>query len=138
MPHHIISQPQPESFTRLPDQSRFSELQALRAIAAAMVVFDHAVVTWYDKLAGTAAPATALHLSAFGVKLFFCISGFIIFNSVWNLWAGWPSVKNFAVRRLIRIVPLYWCITLIYAGKLSLQGSSPTIVQLFQSLPSDQ
>jgi exopolysaccharide production protein ExoZ len=116
------------------DPSRLDDLQALRAIAAAMVVFEHAIYTHHHKILGLDGDPTLYGLGDFGVRLFFCISGFIIFSSASKLLPGWPSVKNFAVRRLIRIVPLYWCVTAVYAVKLSLQGTPPTVTQLLSSL----
>ncbi|MFX4975058.1 acyltransferase family protein, partial [Acinetobacter baumannii] len=63
----------------LPPQSknRLDALQALRAIAAGLVIFDHAVVTLVEKagLDQTVYPV-AWFLGELGVALFFCISGF--------------------------------------------------------------
>ncbi len=114
---------------------RFDELQALRAIAAGMVVLEHARMTYSAKVSAVGESAlTMLDLGDFGVRLFFCISGFIIFTSAAKLMPGFFSAVNFSVRRLIRIVPLYWCATLIYAAKLALQGAPPTFQELAYSL----
>ena len=114
---------------------RFDELQALRAIAAGMVVLEHALLTWSAKVSTLTDSGISLYdLGDFGVRLFFCISGFIIFTSAAKLMPGLFSAANFTVRRLIRIVPLYWCATLIYAVKLALQGAPPTVQELAYSL----
>jgi exopolysaccharide production protein ExoZ len=113
---------------------RFGELQVLRAMAAAMVVFEHAAYTFDLKVLGQLDSAGFYEYGEFGVKLFFCISGFIIFNSAARMSAGWTSASDFAVRRLIRIVPLYWAATSIYAAKLSLQGTGPGTHELLASL----
>jgi exopolysaccharide production protein ExoZ len=114
---------------------RFDELQALRAIAAGMVVLEHALLTYNAKVSAVNYTGSSLfELGDFGVRLFFCISGFIIFISAAKLMPGVFSAANFAVRRLIRIVPLYWCATLIYALKLSFQGAPPTFEELLYSL----
>lgn len=116
---------------------RLEVLQALRAIAAAFVVLLHAFYTYSDKIA-VIDPVfgVGLHydLATFGVKLFFCISGFIIYKSTVSLPPGRESASLFARRRLIRIVPLYWAVTLIYAAKLAMQGASPTLMDLVRSL----
>jgi len=47
----------------------------------------------------------------FGVDLFFVISGFIMVFTCWNKFGQPKEVLNFARKRLIRIVPLYWIMT---------------------------
>ncbi|MFG6432126.1 acyltransferase family protein [Roseateles sp. LYH14W] len=116
---------------------RLEVLQALRAIAAALVVLLHSFYTYAEKVSPVdPISGVGLHydLAAFGVKLFFCISGFIIYKSTASLDPGWDSASFFARRRLIRIVPLYWAVTLIYAAKLAMGGDSPTLMDVARSL----
>lgn len=69
----------------------------LRLAAALMVVVGHAY-----PLAGQASPALAGNsIQALGVKIFFVISGFLIMGS----WQRDPSVRRFAWRRALRILP---------------------------------
>ncbi len=103
---------------------RLEALQALRALAAALVVFVHASQTYIDKV-GAQGFGVPFDLGGLGVKLFFCISGYIIYTSSVSLPAGVASLSFFARRRLVRIVPLYWAATLVYAFKLTLQGQGP-------------
>lgn len=85
-----------------------NNIQALRAVAALMVVHCHAAGTLGLRLDG----------GANGVDLFFVISGFIIAH------VASSDSSQFLTRRLIRIVPTYWGATLaLYA-----------IVQLFPSM----
>lgn len=112
--------------------NRLDSLQALRAIAAAMVVFTHAILTYKEKVEWVNIGYD--FGSDIGVKIFFCISGFIIFKSTINLVPSFASTINFSVRRLIRIVPIYWIATLIYALKLTLTGEAPTQQELLFSL----
>lgn len=117
--------------------SRLEALQALRAIAAGFVVLLHSFYTYAEKISPMDPIAGAgLHydLATFGVKLFFCISGFIIFKSTVGLEPGWSSASYFARRRLIRIVPLYWTVTAIYAVKLAMQGMPPGALDVVRSL----
>jgi exopolysaccharide production protein ExoZ len=87
---------------------RLQGIQALRIIAALLVVIIHS--TFYvfermDKKFPVWSPG------ARGVDLFFVISGFVmVFSSqrLAGLSDGW---KTFAAHRLLRIVPLYWLIT---------------------------
>ena len=77
-------------------------VQILRAVAALLVVHSHA--------AGVAGLDLAWDGGAHGVDLFFVISGFII------AYVGSLDTSQFMMRRLIRIVPIYWSSTLaLYA-----------------------
>ena len=49
---------------------------------------------------------------AAGVDLFFVISGFIMVVSCWPEFGKPYAPRRFIVRRLVRIVPLYWLATL--------------------------
>ena len=109
-------------------------LQALRALAASMVIYAHALSTYQNKIMALAPMAGGVNLGAFGVKIFFCISGFIICHSSYLMPAGVVSASVFAWRRAIRIVPLYFAATGLYAAKLALQGNAPTSTDLIASL----
>jgi exopolysaccharide production protein ExoZ len=80
---------------------RLLSIQYARAVAAVSVVFFHACndagVTHY--------PEQVLQA---GVDLFFCISGFIMWVTTFQ---SPISSREFARRRVIRIVPLYWTFT---------------------------
>ncbi|MGP0039492.1 MAG: acyltransferase family protein [Rhodomicrobium sp.] len=74
-------------------------IQYLRGLAASAVVFNHLSVGFDGPLKTAAA----------GVDVFFVISGFIM----WVTTAGQEfRPQNFLMRRIIRIVPLYWIVTL--------------------------
>jgi exopolysaccharide production protein ExoZ len=74
-------------------------VQVLRAIAALMVVHGHA---------GAGGLGLRIHLGGLnGVDLFFVISGFII------AYVADVEPHQFMMRRLIRIVPIYWASTLV-------------------------
>lgn len=72
-------------------------LQFLRFIAAASVLFAHSLHQ-FDGLKP---------VGVFGVDIFFVISGFIIF------FITEKDSSMFLLKRLIRIVPLYWAFTLL-------------------------
>lgn len=83
-------------------------IQYLRAVAAIMVVFHHA----RDQIPALHAliPTTALQG---GVDIFFVISGFIMTYTT----AQKPMTPAvFLERRLARIVPLYWTMTIVTAA----------------------
>lgn len=100
-------------------------VQGLRLIAASMVVFVHALATYDVKVSPLPAGLEPHGMGEFGVKLFFCISGFIIYTTSGHVKAGIDALVRFFRKRLIRIVPMYWIATSIYAAKLTLQGNAP-------------
>src|SRR4051812_30753120 len=80
-------------------------VQMLRGVAALLVVFAH-IAPQIEHLHG---PVPAwLDKGHFGVDIFFVISGFIIWTSSQ---AEHVTPGDFLLRRLIRVVPLYWIAT---------------------------
>lgn len=102
---------------------RFDLVQCLRAMAAVAVVLFHSAGA---TLKYSPSPAWSYPLwhtyGGFGVNLFFVISGFVIFYSGRGL-----SAREFATRRLKRIVPIYWILTLA-AAAFALFGLSAGMV----------
>jgi peptidoglycan/LPS O-acetylase OafA/YrhL len=89
-------------------------IQALRALAALMVVVHHAELS---VLLGFGFSAKPLFLmGSAGVDVFFVISGFIMLVSSRRLFAAPRGPMTFVLRRLIRVVPLYWVVTSVYAA----------------------
>lgn len=109
-------------------------IQWMRAVAALLVVLDHCLFTLINKAGAdpSMAPFAAL-LGGTGVKLFFIISGFVMIVSSTSQF-GTPASLDFIRRRLIRIAPLYWITTLIYAIKQWQLGEAPAFSNLLQSL----
>ncbi len=94
-------------------------VQILRAIAAIGVLTYHAAVTKHDFLGGEPAPFRDLLLGAAGVDLFFVISGFVMVYSSHALFGHADGPWRFFRRRLVRIAPLYWSMTIaliVYIG----------------------
>jgi peptidoglycan/LPS O-acetylase OafA/YrhL len=89
---------------------QLAALQALRAIAALAVILFHArlELAWRH----IAVPLPELTVGAAGVDLFFVVSGFVMVHASRALFGSTGSVKPFLLRRLVRIVPLYWFFTL--------------------------
>lgn len=112
---------------------KFINVQVLRALAAGLVVYVHAISTYESKIFNNGwSPET--NFGDIGVKLFFCISGFIIFKSTSKLQGGFDSSLEFFAKRCVRIVPLYWLASSIYALKLILQGNPPAPENFLRSL----
>jgi exopolysaccharide production protein ExoZ len=88
-------------------------LQALRAIAAWMVVMDHALLELTGNAAQNSITRVAWALGSSGVSVFFIISGFIMVNISWKNFGTSRAPAQFLQRRIIRIVPLYWAATIL-------------------------
>ena len=81
---------------------KFDSIQAMRGLAALSVVFDHLVF---------------VRNGAFGVDIFFCISGFIM------MYVTHISTEHFLLKRAVRIIPLYYFMTFVtFAGLLVVPG----------------
>lgn len=86
-------------------RSLLTNLQYVRAVAAYLVVLYHA------RLLTTLGQSLPLEFGRAGVDIFFVISGFIIQHVAARDDVGRPGA--FMVKRLIRIAPLYWLLTLV-------------------------
>jgi exopolysaccharide production protein ExoZ len=109
--------------------SRIVSIQYLRAAAAVMVVFFHA-----EGMAAEYFNAGWRSFGAVGVDIFFIVSGFIMWITTAQERAN-PA--SFVVNRIVRIVPLYWLVTLLlYGGWLLFRDSAllPPFSNLLQSL----
>ena len=91
--------------------ARLDGVQMLRGVAAMLVVLHHAIGTALTHGFGfqSLAPIT---LGGAGVDLFFVISGFIIDYTAGRGDARDRSASTFLRRRVVRLVPLYWTLTL--------------------------
>lgn len=103
--------------------NKVNNIQALRAFAALIVVFYHTLYVW----------PSGYTVGSFGVDIFFVISGYIMARICDS------NASFFLRRRLIRIVPPYWIMTLfvfVLAWKLPrMTGTTPvTPKDLLESL----
>jgi exopolysaccharide production protein ExoZ len=89
---------------------RLHSLQYLRAVAALAVVYSHAVIQVEDY------GQYLIDAGAFGVDIFFVISGFIM------IFIAKPDDRpgTFFMHRVRRVVPLYWFFTILMAAILLL------------------
>jgi exopolysaccharide production protein ExoZ len=95
-------------------------IQYLRAVAAALIVFQHAM----------GVPAFvhyAAHFGTVGVDLFFVISGYIMWTTTERRERG-PIA--FWLARIVRIVPLYWFFTATYVAAALITPGSFYVVNL--------
>jgi exopolysaccharide production protein ExoZ len=83
---------------------KLHSIQYLRAIAASGVVLYHGA----DSLLGHDAAVIPFDYGQYGVDIFFVVSGFIMFYTTWE---SAIAPADFFVRRLVRIVPLYFLLS---------------------------
>lgn len=87
-------------------------IQALRAIAAILVVFCHSEQFTSFAFDVHMVKYLGQCFGNFGVDIFFVISGFIMFYINHDKFGKPNVVGKFLQRRLLRIFPIYWVITL--------------------------
>ncbi len=96
-------------------RGKLFHLQALRGLAASLVVFSHAADALAKRGLMPQALADRLGISGyFGVATFFIISGFIIYRSSTGAFGDLRRTADFVAKRLIRIVPVYWIATALF------------------------
>ncbi len=105
---------------------QFPLVQALRALAALAVALAHVT---HDALAlwPHSRPLAWLYGAMpwdAGVDIFFVISGFVIVHSSRSLYGTRKAARRFAVRRLARIVPLYWLMTSLFLAEWAFSPGS--------------
>ena len=85
-------------------------LQLLRAFSALNVVLFHIIATAQSYGRKTDLILFMEHWGANGVHIFFVISGFVM---LFTQLVKKRSVRDFLTQRAIRIIPLYWLLTLL-------------------------
>lgn len=111
-------------------RSRFRELDGLRGIAAVAVLVSHFTGAYNTRHPGDPSPFFDFPYGAFGVQLFFLISGFVILMSARR--ANVPS--DFVISRVSRIYPAYW-ISLVAALVVArLWQPSETQLEFWESI----
>jgi peptidoglycan/LPS O-acetylase OafA/YrhL len=108
-------------------KSRLSELDAMRGIAAIMVVLYH-YSTWHIQSEGYSSTVPLFTFSAgiYGVHLFFMISGFVIFLTLNRV----KHIMDFVIARFARLYPAYWVavpLIFILSSYFSLPGREVSI-----------
>ena len=106
--------------------ARLNSLQVFRGVAALLVVLHHAG-TFSVGHFGAPFLGNALDWGASGVDFFFVLSGFIIYFIHRNDLGHPDRLRAFALKRLVRVYPIYWvaCAVVIPLYFLS-PGSGPS------------
>ncbi len=91
------------------ERQTLDSIQALRGIAASLVVLYHTAVVERAYGHSSFQPLSPFHFfGAEGVDLFFVISGFIIVWTSFDSFEKPSAIPKYLARRVARIFPLYW------------------------------
>jgi exopolysaccharide production protein ExoZ len=104
----------------MPRRKKLFHLQALRGLAASLVVFAHSadILTQHGQIPESYAGRLAIS-GYFGVATFFIISGFIIYTTSTESFGDRRATAAFAIKRVIRIFPVYWLAIIIFLAVTS-------------------
>lgn len=95
-------------------------IESMRAIAAMMVLLFHFIS--YNNAANFLVDNEEVrHWSEFGaqgVEMFYIISGYVMMLSLTRKNYKWPSYGRYVLKRVLRIIPLYWTVLFVMLGFL--------------------
>lgn len=92
------------------EKEKLSLIQILRGIAALIVLFHHGVARGVNN--HNDFMINIFSAGWIGVDLFFVLSGFIIFYIHYKDIGNREKLRNFYLKRFMRIYPIYWIVTL--------------------------
>lgn len=93
---------------------RIEPLQFLRGLAAVLILSKHALYE-VDLISPIDFNYGNYTHYIVGIDIFFVLSGFIMIYISQGLW-GFQNAKEFFLRRVVRIVPIYWFYTSVLAA----------------------
>jgi peptidoglycan/LPS O-acetylase OafA/YrhL len=108
------------------ENGRLVQLDALRGIAALMIVVYHYTIKFQAHYYPESPLPFGFTPGRFGVQLFFIISGFVIFMTL-NRTSHW---KDFLISRFARLFPAYWVavvLTFLAIAVFSLPGRETSL-----------
>ncbi|WUI03575.1 acyltransferase [Spirillospora sp. NBC_00431] len=117
MPSNTLTPPQTQIGSRTEKASRMDWLDALRGLAAIVVVFEHSLDVLLPEVRGAASPW--FDFGRYGVFVFFLVSGYVVPFSLERR----GSVRRFWAGRFFRLYPA-WCVSLLLAVTLGAAGMS--------------
>ncbi len=107
-------------------------IQVLRGIAVSMVVLYHTYAV-QQKYFGSNQLPDIFSLGFWGVDIFFVVSGFVMYKSVYRQRSK-DSPLSFLMARVTRIYPAYWVVTLVIFAAAQF---SPTLINSsYEGTPS--
>ena len=118
---------------------QINSIQLFRGLAALAVVAHHAVLS---NSAFVGEMPSWIHATLgqgnYGVDFFFVLSGFIIFFIHQHDQTGYPAARQYLLKRLVRVYPIYWSVALPMAGAYllfsGLLGAADRNISIFSSI----
>ncbi len=118
-----------------PYVSRNDDIQGLRAIAAILVLIDHSGLAFFADRHGSVTARFLGDMGHIGVAVFFGISGYIMLHTNYQNFGSWRASPDFILKRLLRIVPIYYIGTMIaYLYLVNISKIHISITQVATSL----
>lgn len=87
--------------------ARYKSLDILRGLAAFCIMVYHFSI-WSDIGLVHDAASFLGRIGLYGVSIFYVLSGLTMFLAYQHRLDSWPSIKVFLIKRIFRIMPLYW------------------------------
>jgi exopolysaccharide production protein ExoZ len=97
-------------------------IQVMRFVVAALVLVTHITFYFHERISSS---MSVWHFGEIGVPIFFMISGIVMGVSSASLASNMAGAQKFMSRRLLRILPLYWTVTM---AKVLVAILIPTVV----------
>ncbi|HVT90991.1 MAG TPA: acyltransferase [Tepidisphaeraceae bacterium] len=113
------------------ESSHIPALDGVRGLAILMVMFFHFTVLWKDSKIDVAFGA-ATRFGWAGVDLFFVLSGFLITGILLGSKGQTNFFRNFYMRRVLRIFPLYYLV--VFIGTVVLPHTPLTQIKDFRPI----
>lgn len=116
------------------NRKRFTEIDALRGLAAIVVVLYHYIMFYGEKFGHEKdSYIEAFAYGHYGVQLFFIISGFVIYMSILKV----KSTSDFLTKRAIRLYPAYIfaiCLTFVVIAFSSVDILKTSFVEMILNM----
>ncbi len=113
--------------------SKIYALHGLRAVAAVLVAITHLIMRLIDYQVVGADWQRFLIAGKAGVYTFFAVSGLIMIKSSLAHFGKPGAPWKFILRRLIRIVPIYYVFTLLFIVRMTMVGEPWSAGELLMS-----
>lgn len=103
-------------------------IQLLRFVAATLVVIYHSYISFIPSALSSPMAGSAYWFTfgKVGVHLFFVISGYIMYFASFSRLQKF-SAREFFLRRLLRVYPVYWVFVALYVPYIICFGTMPTL-----------
>jgi len=116
-------------------RAKLDFVDAIRGIAILLVLTAHNYLglledngkypSWFEAI---------VYQGVYGVQLFYIMSAFTLFISLSFDKVGWIGFRNFFLRRIFRIVPLFYLAILYYSVKALMAGEGYSLWQILSTL----